>query len=188
MGQRMPPGPIEYGDDCLHCFAAGKTPKYVWARFSQILQCPDVPPKICGIPPNDRVWKLTQDAVLPCWYQLVTGGWILDYTHRSPVTHLAELSVIDPNGRDIFYKNMPACQSEGTLFHNAWIDCIGWNCGHLGFGIVTWTEHATAILELINMEKAQDLFMELHPRADGKLVYKFCRLEDATNIKILFEP
>ncbi|GAH76571.1 unnamed protein product, partial [marine sediment metagenome] len=33
-----------------------------------------------------------------------------------------------------------------------------------------------------------DLFMELRPLPDGKLVYKFCRLRDATNIKILFEP
>ncbi|GAI90859.1 unnamed protein product, partial [marine sediment metagenome] len=32
MGQPMPDVPIEYGNDCLARFPAGKTPKYLYAR------------------------------------------------------------------------------------------------------------------------------------------------------------
>lgn len=37
------------------------------------------------------------------------------------------------------------------------------------------------------MEIANDLFMEMRPLEDGNRVYKFCKLEDATNIAILYD-
>lgn len=187
MGQRMPDEPIEYGDDCVACFDAGKTPLKVYARFSNIEKCPDKNGHVCLIPPNDRMFALTQDPVHACNYAYIGSTWEVFYiaSHDWPTKH--RLNLGDKGGFTYFWNSGDACPDEGTVFANQLLICGAFQCGKNGIGIVTWHPQATKLLSDINMQKANDLFMELRPKADGNLVYKFCRLQDATNIKILFE-
>lgn len=184
MGQPMPDEPHKYGNDCLLKFDAGKTPKYLYARFSKIETCPLAP----AIAPNDRTFTLTQHASIPCLWEHNGPIWLVSFEFilvsvlsRLWLKHIA-------TGSEYFLQDEPGYIDEGFVFHNGYVACAGVRQGIKGLGVVTWTQQATELLEKINMQRAADLFMELRPRADGKLVYKFCRLQDATNISILFEP
>jgi len=188
MGQRMPDEPHVYGDDCLQCFDEGKTPLKVYARFSLIEKCPDKPDHVCKIPPNDRMFTLTQDPLHACQWLYIGDEWEIHYHchYDFPAQHLLDLG--DKAGFGVFWHKGDPCPAEGTVFDNQLTDCGEFQCGKLGIGVVTWTHQATELLAALNMKKARDLFLEMRPLEDGNLVYKFCRLQDATNISILFEP
>ena len=188
MGQRMKDEPIVYGDNCLRGFDAGKTPKYVYIRFSQIIKCPDTNGVQFEIPPNDRPFKLTQEEAHPCLWEITTTGWhvILDLQFDFPNT-IVWLEHL-PDGRVYFWDHPVTPIAEGTVYHNLNLDCLLFRASHSGIAVITWTPQATDLLKSINMAKGNDLFMELFPIDNGQLVYKFCRLKDATNVKILFEP
>ncbi len=180
--------PHVYGDDCLLGFPAGKTPKYVYARFLEIIKCPDIPPIFYEQPPNDRVFKLTQDLVSPCHWGYHIPPWGIDFQiHPAPTGTFLALFQYPPPGA-FFYDSYVGPADEGYVFTNDLLECIPWNGGTGGIATVTWTQEATNLLKLINMQRADDLFMEMRPLVDGNKVYKFCKLKDATNIAIEFEP
>lgn len=179
---------IEYGADCLIGWDTGKTPKYIYGRFAEVVKCADEPPRVYHVPPNDRVFKLTQDSIAPCVYNFDSATWdvnfmISDAPDRTVVTLIEQ----DPY-RLYFSSDTAQIYEEGIVLANDYVACEPNLAGHLGIAVFTWTPQATDILAAVNLAKGYDLFMELRPTADGKLVYKFCRLQDATNIKILFEP
>jgi len=188
MGQRMPDEPLEYGNDCLARFDPGKTPKHIYARFSQIIKCDPHTPPVCHTPPNDVVFKLTQDAVSPCVFMYNQSGWIVTCHFAFGAPHRTYLQLQDTPGFLYFYDSALTPVDEGYIFRNSFTLCGAIECAHHGIGIITWTDHATELLEALNIGKAYDLFMELFPLEDGKLVYKFCKVKDGINIKILFEP
>lgn len=66
MGNPIPPQPPDagFGDDCLRCHAAGKTPNYVFIRFWDIVPCGANPP-----PPNGMTFICAQDPGTPCYYR-----------------------------------------------------------------------------------------------------------------------
>lgn len=180
--------PHIYGDDCLACFPAGKTPKYVWVRFILLASCvPDLDPP-CAAPPNDRVFKLTQDDSVPCFWRYLSDDWIIWYytTFGSPPK--TRLDLWDTLGRVHFLALEDACAPEGTVFNNTVLCSMFGACTHEGIATVTWTQEATNLMAAINMQRGDDVFMELHPLVDGNKIYKFCRLRDATNIAIELEP
>ncbi len=180
--------PIEYGNDCLLGFDPDKTPKYLYARFSKIVQCPDLPPGPNFIPPNDRAFKLTQDAGVPCRWAYESSPWYVEFdVYSGPVRTVLYIRNM-LSGTWYFSANESGPPDEDIVYESTYFTCttLVWGIG--GIAVVSWTPQATDILKLINMEKARDLFMEMRPRDDGKLVYKFCQLQDATNISILFEP
>lgn len=73
MGVPPPPG---FGDDCLICWAAGKTPDTVYMFLAEIEKCVwPVPPPIS--PPNG-MWELPQ--ILPCAWQSGGNGLALTYS------------------------------------------------------------------------------------------------------------
>lgn len=184
MGQRMPDEPIEYDNDCVLKFPAGKTPKYVYARFINLVKCPAA----ALLPPNDRLFKLTQQPGVPCMWRYVTAPWTITFEFLTfPVA--TRLFILHPATGDMYFNDTTNMyEDEGFVFTNEYAAC-GLQVGAIGgIAVITWSPQATELLEAINMRKANDLFMELFPLADGKLVYKFCRLQDATNVKILFEP
>lgn len=184
----MPDEPIEYGNNCSNCFDPDKTPEFLYARFSLIAQCPPPIRPSCRIPPNDRVFKLSQTGIYPCGYLYDGTEWRVHITlWRSPPAQ-GSFRLEDVDGNIYFDVMFDVCPDEGIVYHSDMVDCLGQDCAVGGIGVFTWTPQATEILEAINLAKGEDLFMELRPLPDGKLVYKFCRLKDATNIKILFEP
>lgn len=188
MGQRMKKVEIEYGNHCTHCFANGETPKYVYARFINVVKCKGVGKEACLIPPNDRTFKLTQRAGFPCSWSYLGSTWEVWYLAWRAPDNIASLQLIDFNHQVYFERTLNQCQPEGTVWHNS-IDCApGLPCGENGIAVVTWTPQATQLLKDIVIEKGKDLFMELFPLDDGNLVYKFCRIAESTNVKILFSP
>lgn len=188
MGQPMPKVEIEYGVDCLAGWDAGKTPKYLYARFSKIVQCPDLPAGKAYIPPNDHAFTLTQVEDVPCRWVYERSPWYVQFT-VSPDPAEATFYIRNMLSGTWYFSARPSCPpGEGEVYHSTYFTCTTYVWGIEGIGVVTWTPQATELLKSINMEKAADLFMELFPLPDGKLVYKFCRLQDATNISILFEP
>lgn len=188
MGQRMQDEPIEYGINCLQCWPDGLTPKYLYARFALVTKRTDHDPDFCSMPPNDVVFKLTQDPGEPCAWFYDQGNWTVRFDLVNLGIGNTEFTLDDTIGNHYFHNRSDTCYSEGTVLHNDIPPDEPGACGYDGFGIVTWTPQATDLLAAINMSKAYDLFMEIHPRDDGKIVYKFCKLQDATNVKILFDP
>ncbi|MBA7617483.1 hypothetical protein ES703_24798 [subsurface metagenome] len=184
----MPDEPIDYGVTCTHCPGLSPTPKYMYARFSLIIKCTGLGYEQCKSPPNDRPFKLTQVTGTPCSWYYLSGDWNVYYSCWSAVDGKARLKIEDNLSQAYFEETVLADPDEGIVWHNT-LGCVpGLICGSGGIGIITWNPQATELLKNINMKKARDLFMELRPLEDGKLVYKFCRLQDATNISILFEP
>jgi len=184
----MPPVPIEYGDDCGVCFASGETPEFVYIRFGLMEACNPVIVPPCRTAPNDRPFKLTQVNGIPCQYRYDIDPWHVFWSFKVGGPPLGALQLRDWLNR-IYFAAIPAqCLAEGTVIHNDIFGWVGNACVANGIAVVTWNPQATKLLADINMKKARALFMELRPIVDGKLVYKFCRLQDITNISILFEP
>lgn len=187
MGQRMEDKPIVFGENCAQCWAPGLTPKYLYARFALVCMRTDYDPNPCDMPPNDVVFKLTQDPGQVCAWFYDQGNWTVRFDLDNLGPGNTEFTLDDTAGNHYFHNRSDTCYPEGTVLHNDIPEDDPTGCGFEGIGVVTWTPQATDILSAINLSKGYDLFMELRPRADGKLVYKFCRLKDATNIAILFE-
>ncbi len=188
MGQRMPDEDIAYGNNCNIGFDPGETPLDVYARFIGMVQCPDNPPTFYSTPPNDRVFRLRQDPGVPCRWFIASDPWDVTFW-MTPAPLRTSLFIQNNVDLGLYFSAQPlGIKAEGFVITNEILVCQPFFGAHLGIGVVTWTPQATALLEALNLKKGRDLFMELFPRDDGKLVYKFCRLRDSTNIKILFEP
>lgn len=180
--------PHIYGDDCLIGFPPDKTPKYMWARFSGIIKCSSDPGSPWLTPPNDRVFKLEQSDIFPCRWECFTGSWAVVF-YLPGTDPWGWLSLWQtPANAHFFTDTLDGPLDEGAVYHNREICGIGFAVAHNGIATVTWTREATNLLEALNIQRGNDLFMEMRPLADGNKVYKFCRLKDATNIAIQFEP
>lgn len=184
MGQRQNKTEIEYGDDCLLKFEAGKTPKYVYSRFSKLKTCPEPAPTA----PNDRVFKLTQDEDLPCCWEYFSDEWYVSFEYLDD-PELSRLFILHQITMQWYFFNaVEELVDEGHVFRNDNDECF-WDIGAInGIGVVTWQLETIKILKSLNMKGMSDIFMEMRPLVDGNRVYKFCRLTDATNIAIEYEP
>ncbi len=195
MGQRMDEPDIVYGYDCTlgegfdpPLWEHGKTPKYVYARFSNVKKCTK---EICvpyPSPPNDRVFKLEQWSVNHC-YWIYDSEWWLRWRLHLPYPINSQLTltkgVVGPHYFDqTFHPNaVPA-----WCFHNE-LDCeLPGVCGYDGIGIITWGIKARAILKDLNIGLDYKLFMEMRPIENCMQVFKFCRVQDGTNIAIKYDP
>lgn len=74
----------DYGDDCLTCFAAGKTPKYLWGSLRDVEKGNGWMP-IFPEPPNGD-FMLTQHPVVPCFWSGAIGGFTITFETAGPGT------------------------------------------------------------------------------------------------------
>lgn len=139
MGLEVPDVPDDYGygDDCIHCWPAGKTPLYVFVRFWDIETCPG-----CPTPPNGYTFVCKQDPVVPCRFvgQLTFGGWTWQAIWLcwakpfeddiSEITITAEGS---PCASPFWQEGAP-CQQD---YDNFYVDCAGIKGGKNGHAHVT---------------------------------------------------
>lgn len=186
---------IVYGNRCIlgetlpkPLWAVGETPLNVYLRFSGISlckteQCREVPP-----PPNGRVFKCTQTEWDACNWKYengLTAWWSLD--PNDPVNMFVYL-LYNPLNKYYFIATVPT-DGDNARFATNQASCSPFNmCGYGGIVAVEWLIEPMNLLKSLNMKGMSDIFMEMHPLVDGNRIYKFCRLQDATNIKILFEP
>lgn len=184
MGQRQNETEPEWGNDCALKFPAGKTPRFVYGRFSNIVTCPGAP----LITPNDRTFTLEQQPGIPCLWIHHAGAWRVSFEFDVfvPESHFFITHI--PTGDLYFNDHEPGYIDEGFVFHNEQAACIGVQQGISGIGIVTWRLETLDIMKAMNMEVANNLFMEMRPLDNGSRVYKYCRIQDATNVKIKYNP
>lgn len=188
MGQRQNQDEIVYGNDCLIGWDPGKTPKYVYARFSQLIKCPDNPPSIFHTPPNDRVFKLTQESDSPCRFEYTSSTWLVAFILTTSPLRTTLVLTHAVQFHAYFVDQPTPIKGEGYVFHNQYVTCPGFRGAKGGIAIVTWRLETLQLMNALNIGTGDDLFMEMRPLDDGKKVYKYCKLKDATNIKILYEP
>lgn len=188
MGQRQDKDEIVYGDDCLTCFEEGETPKYVYARFSNVRKCVEFECIGMPSPPNDRAFKLTQMVDHPCWWRFEDDDWRVTYYAVNPPTYGAQLVVLQKPDWISYFNGTTLPGSECETFFDNENTCAEGECGSGGIGLVTWRLESLGIMDSLNIKTQNDLFMEMRPLADGKRVYKYCKLKDATNIAIKYEP
>lgn len=195
MGHREDKDVIVYGDDCNKgevlakpLWANGETPKYVYVRFSGIQRCET--PRCVGVPlaPNDRVFKLTQTVPDSClWMHL--GDWEVTWSLLAGLPQHVFFDLFwRPWMAHYFYADYETDGDNARFTHNQ-VGCGDANtCGYGGVATVEFGKESMEIRESLNIAASDKLFMEMHPLVDGNRVYKYCRLRDATNIKIEFEP
>lgn len=188
MGQRQNKSDIEYGYDCPTCYEPGKTPKHVYVRFSEIVKCSDA---WCdGFPsaPNNHAFCLEQVPNFPCFWYYLGSTWELMYRARHTLYYPCELWLwhIIPGRRYFYSATEPDVDCAAFLQNQN--TCVYPNCGVNGQAIVTDKLESIELLASLNIETAEDLFMEMTPLDDGSRVYKYCKLRDGTNVKIKLEP
>ncbi len=195
MGQRMDKPDIVYGNRCTlgeqlaaPLWLPGETPKYVYMRFSEIKLCDTERCEGYPVPPNDRVFKLTQSDVDACFWNYV-GDWAVEWQLRQVVGTWVSFGLYYPPGMAWYFQDDFKTQGDGARNGFNRCTCEPFNmCGVGGIAVVSWQLEAMAILNSLNMKALSDIFMEMRPLVDGNRVYKFCRLKDATNIAIEYEP
>ena len=195
MGQRQDSPDYDFGPDCNRVeqlvyplWGDGETPKYVYMRFSLLEKCTKIACDPHPHPPNDRVFRLTQEPGDSCWWAY-HGDWEVAWQFRPGLPKTVEFRLNLPFPALWYFDHMFNPDVFDSRFAFNHLNCLTPSvCAHGGFACVRWGPEAETILSGLNMTYESDLFMELWPLVDGKIVYKFCRLEDATNIKILFDP
>jgi len=120
---------FEKGNDCLLCWPAGGTPKYIWAAWSKVVLCPWAAG--VGIGPPPQVLKMTQT---------IACSWVYD----------------DGTSRAAYGVQMPFASLRITTQGVLWFDGLGavpcaqnfinrfgciplFQAGAGGFGCVRWT-------------------------------------------------
>jgi len=188
MGQRQQHSDIVYGDDCITCFAHGETPKYVYVRFADVEKCPDAWCAGSPSPPNGHVFCLEQVPAFPCFFYYHSAAWELWYRARHTVWYPCGLWMMHLDPPRYYFQSTTPIGIDCEVFFVNQETCIVDHCGVNGHAIVTNKLESIELLSALNIETAEDLFMELFPLDDGSRVYKYCRLQDGTNIKIKLEP
>jgi len=74
----------DYGDDCLTCFAADKTPRYLWGSLRDVQKGNGWMP-IFPEPPNGD-FMLTQHPIVPCFWSGAIGGFTITFETAGPGT------------------------------------------------------------------------------------------------------
>ena len=176
-----------YGNDCLLCFPADKTPKHIMASFSGITDC--FPNDPVGHGPIPEIVVMEQDAINPClWTGIVPPGWKIQYSIdlNSPALY-------------IFYGTLHYFHGTSgitckTTFTNDLTCLPGFRHGTGGWGALTWlpeTEGGPSIevlLEKIALPIRKNTLFEFWPAPADKTVVKFCEPKDRTRIHIKLDP
>lgn len=195
MGQKQHLEEYLAGNECAGCkdilWPVKGTPKYIYVRFALVELCPDA---WCIAQPygfNDHAFKLTQMSIDPCFWQYESSKWFIEYNCDELPQHRTHLYLDGFNGNDWdgIFRSTTEYGVKCVTFFNNQLNCGAPHiCGTGGYAIVTWREESITLMSALNMEKSNKVLMEMRPLADGKKVYKYCRLKDGTNVKILLEP
>lgn len=169
-----------YGDDCLHCFAAGLTPKHFYASFAGI-EFGDLWLPAMGPPPNGMHF-LTQDPVKPCfWEDAIGGPFIVRYdTDDVECELVANLIPYVPGFRSqvaekcVRYHTNDYDVAAGNYFYGGWAH------------VFTPTEIQELIEQLTPVVDPDPLF-RVDPIADEKIVVSYIDQWGDTKVKMLVD-
>lgn len=191
MGQRLPDDTIITGDACLGCeyylWDPGKTPKTVYVRFSQMVPCPEIDWSFYPLPPNNRVFTLTQNEIVPCsWGTTTTDGWVVAWlVFWGPLAQ--SYLVLGRAGMLQYFTSLSAAQARCVGSFPNQLNCGGLVLSSGGFGWVEWKQIAIDLAKALNIELAPTLFYEVFQINLRDVVYKFTDKTRHINIKCKFE-
>jgi len=184
MGEDGNEDEIEYGDDCLACYDADKTPKYIYASFEGIDLCPGQPGGFTGSP--NKTFKLTQDPLNACmWVQGDITKWHCIYTAKN-------------NGNSVLYLAWTfwiyfAANQVGhcltTFTNTAW--CGGPQfMGTNGIGLISCFPSPSDpavenIMDLMGIPKIDGVRFEIHAIDIGTRFITFGSLRDSISIIVV---
>ncbi len=175
-----------YGDNCLCCWDAGETPLSVYISFGEIEHCQLGDP-VPAAPINDS-FEIPQDPGDPCVWLDSIGPWHFRWeacwggdSNCFQTWQIWDCFQGNQNFNCAnYFDNILGCGAafvSGTHGHAA----IVYNTGP--------TDHSIgSLLAAINMEPHAETKFEFWPASEEKIVVRFARKSDATNILILVEP
>lgn len=176
-------GPVEYGDDCLACYPADKTPLKLWASVTGIM--PGELEPVGGWHCPNGLYLLTQSDVRACTWKSLSWPEVCSLILDSP---WATFGLQDKNGRQAFYKQyFEACVFDFPNAMDIWDDNYYYG-GGVSIRPVSSDESTDiiSVMELLNIEPGSKALAEFFPVSDSETVYKYCRKSGKTNIKIKF--
>lgn len=190
MGERIPEPPDDYGvgDDCLHCFAAGKTPNYLFVRFWNVTPCSGKP----NIP-NGYCFTCAQVPSQPCQFigdrdfEGVTWRAYLDMHAAFGGGHRAEISLGQavPPGVAAFFGWTTDC---GMDFDTNLQSCPG-DGGEGGRAIVTIyiDPIIIALTSAGGLVTRPGILYDYFHVDDPFVVYHIAHTHDRTNVLFLID-
>lgn len=174
----------EFGNDCIACWDAGETPKFVYVMFDGVLK--GDPPDSVQVP-NGHLFKLEQDPASPChwhyqetgptwkvsvWRSAITGNWFVTLDYWLVGSH--------------FHGSIDDCPAEQAIFENTY-----WNKlirkGYDGVASILWMDEALDLVEALNMP-IEGTMMEYFLIDELVPVYKFCNVRYGINQCVELEP
>ncbi|MBA7618976.1 hypothetical protein ES703_26308 [subsurface metagenome] len=145
MGTALPidPGTPPPGNLCATCWGPGKpfglgpTPSYVFAKFTGMVMCPGLDPRLME-PPNDITFRLDQVPIAPCFYEHPLGAddenswWVRWNSAVGGLSLFGRTGFIGAG--DYFVEMVAPC----TLNFTNWLNCLAFAFASGGTGVVWW--------------------------------------------------
>ena len=172
--------------NCLTCHSEGETPCKKYISFTGIVSCEKLPGVVP--PPFNSIVRVNQIEDHECEYERLFDD-DLYFRYNSAILNGSQVEQ-EWFIWGMFLKGRPNnCE---TQFANT-LTCAGPGNGEGGNAAVTWntgpSDHAIgSLLNSINMEPHAETKYEFWPASEERMVVKFARKSDATNILILVEP
>jgi len=176
----MYPDDFELGNDCLTCWAAGETPKYIYANFANIKKGYDWLPWLPE-PPNG-LFQLEQ--LTPCLWQLSFGIFAIEFSISAgnSITKISSPATIP---EDIFENSRAAC---AWFFENdnnwpAGVDFYGGFC-QVFFRTLSNSPSLQKHCNLLNIKNDENTFADFFPVDADNTVVRIASIPESINIKI----
>lgn len=184
MGIPMPPPPIDYGNDCLTCFAAGLTPIRLYVRFFLLVSCPTAFGRTCKAVPNGRVFVVDQNPGSPCQYNYLDANWSVHFDFNFVGPHRSRVTMSDIPGYIYFDSTVLGCMPDGHIFQNNLVACGPLVCNFVGIAIVSWTTEGYELMRKLVLPEANTTFMEFFEDDSNTTLYRFASHYHRMNIKV----
>lgn len=168
-----------YGDDCLACYDADKTPLRLWASVTGILPGELEPPNGWHCP--NGMYLLTQHPVGPCAWHCNSWPEVCSLILNTP---WATFGLQDKFGQQAFYKQyFEACVWNYDNAIDIWDDNFYYG-GSVSVKacLDDSPSNLIAAMKLLNIEPSPKTFAEFFPIGADSSVFKYCRKSDSTNI------
>lgn len=176
------PGIPEYDDDCLLCYAAGHTPRFLYAEFHGMSWSP-----LAGAhEPWPTSIIIEQDENWPCsWYGIDENGWSAEYMAQAGPWSQLNLW----HGPHHFFENFPGIDCQ-LSFANGFTEEHPGDWAYGGYGVVSAYPDPTTLLllETYNLNAMLGTKYEKFTLEDGKVVYMFANPPTPMTNRVLYDP
>lgn len=184
MGTKIQTPPT--GVNCINWDPPGETPEFLYVYFWEVKKG-DIP--IALEPPNNHIFKLTQNPAQPCiWTFLdLAWGWYIQ-VGLAALTSWLWLAETGGAGRWVFADSVgPSPIVPLGSYTNWYQDPVG-NWGYEGYGTIFLMQTIGMIADDFGLSDMDQLKLEMFGVGEPVRTAKYCSRRDRTNVKIQFEP